>query len=76
MPSTFGRRPQLTNPFLDIMISQSQKSLMGKIVDNIKQEVEQDRELKQNLDKFREERRILEESEALTKARSKIHTYY
>lgn len=51
--------------------SQPQKNagFFGKLVDNIRQEISKNKEMKENLKKFREEAEKLEHSEALRKAR-------
>lgn len=45
-----------------------------KLIDNIKQEVSKNKEMKENLKKFREEAEKLEQSDALKKARAKYMT--
>lgn len=42
------------------------------MLDNIKQEFEKNKEMKENLKKFREEAQKLEDSDALKKARKKF----
>lgn len=44
-------------------------SLWGRFMDNVKQEMAKNKEMKESLKKFREEREKLEQSEALRKAR-------
>lgn len=44
------------------------------MIDNIKQEMDKNKEMKENLKKFREEAQKLEESEALKAARQKFNT--
>ncbi|CAG7837639.1 unnamed protein product [Allacma fusca] len=44
----------------------------GKILDNLKQELSKDKEMKDNIAKFREERKKLEQSDALKQARRKF----
>ncbi|XP_054160516.1 mitochondrial import inner membrane translocase subunit TIM44-like [Oppia nitens] len=50
------------------------KSFLGKLVENIKQEISKNKEMKESLKKFREETQKLEESDALKKARHKYQT--
>lgn len=44
---------------------------MGEFLDNLKQELNKNKEMKDNIKKFREEAKKLEESEALQQARRK-----
>lgn len=46
----------------------------SKVFDNIKQEMEKNKEMKENLKKFRQEAQKLEESDALKAARQKFNT--
>lgn len=46
------------------------------MLENIKQEFEKNKEMKENLKKFREEAQKLEESDALKKARKKFVSDY
>uniref|UniRef100_A0A2M3Z9Y3 Mitochondrial import inner membrane translocase subunit TIM44 n=1 Tax=Anopheles braziliensis TaxID=58242 RepID=A0A2M3Z9Y3_9DIPT len=46
----------------------------SQVIDNIKQEMEKNKEMKENLKKFREEAQRLEQSEALQAARKKFNT--
>lgn len=48
------------------------KGFMGELLDNIKQELNKNKEMKDNIKKFREEAQKLEESEALKQARRKF----
>ncbi|CAG2162014.1 unnamed protein product [Oppiella nova] len=50
------------------------KGFFGKLIDNIKQEMSKNKEMKESLKKFREEAQKLEESEALQKARHKYQS--
>ncbi|KAI1301460.1 Mitochondrial import inner membrane translocase subunit TIM44 [Halotydeus destructor] len=50
------------------------KGIIGGFIDNIKSEMKKNKELKENLAKFREEAQKLEESDALKKAREKFQT--
>ena len=48
------------------------KGFIGTFVDNIKEGMNKDKQMKENLKKFREEKDKLEQSEALLKAREKF----
>uniref|UniRef100_A0A8C5I5B6 Tim44-like domain-containing protein n=1 Tax=Gouania willdenowi TaxID=441366 RepID=A0A8C5I5B6_GOUWI len=50
------------------------KGFFGEFFDNIKQELNKNKEMKENIKKFREEAKKLEESEALKQARRKYKT--
>lgn len=54
---------------------QKQPGFFGKLVDNIKQEIAKNKEMKENLKKFREEAHKLEHSDALKKARYFCNIY-
>ena len=45
------------------------QGFIGKLIDNIKQEYEKNKEMKESLEKFKQEAEKLEQSEALKKAR-------
>lgn len=47
------------------------KGFLGEFLDNLKQELHKNNEMKENIKKFREEAKKLEESEALQQARRK-----
>lgn len=47
------------------------KGFLGELLDNIKQELSKNKEMKENIKKFREEAKKLEESDALKQARRK-----
>lgn len=49
----------------------SQKSFFGRVIENIRSEFSQSKEIKENLAKFRQETKKLEETEALQQAREK-----
>ncbi len=54
------------------------KGFLGEFVDNLKQELNKNKEMKENIKKFREEAKKLEESDALKQARRKyvrFHVY-
>ncbi|XP_062380237.1 mitochondrial import inner membrane translocase subunit TIM44-like [Sardina pilchardus] len=50
------------------------KGFLGEFVDSIKQELNKNNEMKENIKKFREEAKRLEESDALQQARKKFKT--
>ncbi|XP_062868738.1 mitochondrial import inner membrane translocase subunit TIM44 [Trichomycterus rosablanca] len=50
------------------------KGFLGEFLDNLKQELSKNNEMKDNIKKFREEAKKLEESEALQQARRKYKT--
>ncbi|XP_048831805.1 mitochondrial import inner membrane translocase subunit TIM44 [Brienomyrus brachyistius] len=50
------------------------KGFLGEFLDNIKQELGKNKEMKENIRKFREEAKRLEESDALKQARRKYKT--
>ena len=47
------------------------KGFLGEFVDNLRQEFSKNQEMKENIKKFREEAKRLEESDALQQARRK-----
>lgn len=47
------------------------KGFLGGFLDNLKQELNKNKEMKENIKKFREEAKKLEESDALQQARRK-----
>ncbi|KAI1882842.1 hypothetical protein AGOR_G00239070 [Albula goreensis] len=49
----------------------ARKGFLGEFVDNLKQELNKNKEMKENIKKFREEAKKLEDSEALRQARRK-----
>lgn len=56
------------------------KGFLGELLENIKQELSKNKEMKDNIKKFREEAKKLEESDALKQARRKyvsvwLHTH-
>lgn len=52
------------------------KGFLGGFLDNLKQELNKNKEMKENLRKFREEAKKLEESDALKQARRKYVSNY
>ncbi|XP_072166668.1 mitochondrial import inner membrane translocase subunit TIM44-like [Diadema setosum] len=71
-----------TNQQLDVRLSQTRcysqqpqrKGFLSGFIDNIKQEMAKNKEMKENIKKFREEAEKLEQSEALQEARKKYET--
>jgi len=57
------------------LASQNQKGFLGGIIDNLKDEFNKNKELKESVKKFREEAKKLEESDALKEARNKYKTF-
>lgn len=49
----------------------SKKGFLGEFLDTLKQELNKNKEMKENIKKFREEAKKLEESDALKQARRK-----
>eukprot|EP00079_Xenopus_tropicalis_P020544 XP_012811621.1 PREDICTED: mitochondrial import inner membrane translocase subunit TIM44 isoform X1 [Xenopus tropicalis] len=54
--------------------SSGRRGFLGGLLDNIKQELSKNKEMKENIKKFREEAKKLEESDALQQARRKFKT--
>lgn len=54
--------------------NQRAPGFLSKFVDNIKQEIQKNKEMKESLKKFREEAEKLEQSDALKSARKKFQT--
>lgn len=53
------------------------KGFLGEFVDNLRQEFSKNQEMKENIKKFREEAKRLEESDALQQARKKyVRTFF
>uniref|UniRef100_A0A3B4A2Y3 Tim44-like domain-containing protein n=1 Tax=Periophthalmus magnuspinnatus TaxID=409849 RepID=A0A3B4A2Y3_9GOBI len=62
----------LTSLFLlQVRYSSGRKGFLGEFVDNLRQEFSKNQEMKENIKKFREEAKRLEESDALQQARKK-----
>lgn len=76
----FRTGPILVNPRLQNVSLQCAKcysrrpGFFSQVLDNIKQDMDKNKEMKENLKKFREEAQKLEESEALKAARQKFNT--
>lgn len=58
-------------PSVQVRYSSGRKGFLGELVDNIRQEFSKNQEMKENIKKFREEAKRLEESDALQQARRK-----
>lgn len=56
--------------------SGGRKGFLGEFLDNIKQELSKNKEMKESIKKFREEAQKLEESDALKQARRKYVSSY
>ncbi|XP_065201735.1 mitochondrial import inner membrane translocase subunit TIM44 [Planococcus citri] len=72
LSQTWNRRIDQCNAYSSQ--PQKQSGFIGKFFDNIKQEFAKNKEMKENLKKFREEAHKLEHSDALKKARQKYET--
>ena len=55
--------------------SPGRKGFLSDFIDNIKQDLNKSKEMKENVKKFREEARKLEESDALQQARRKFVSF-
>ncbi|KAK7115763.1 mitochondrial import inner membrane translocase subunit TIM44-like [Littorina saxatilis] len=80
-PSCGHSRYLLNSGQLDFRIAQQQircmsggRNFFQQVVDNIKQEFTKNKEMKENLKKFKQETQKLEESDALKKARQKFES--
>lgn len=56
---------------MQVRYSSGRKGFLGEFVDNLRQEFSKNQEMKENIKKFREEAKRLEESDALQQARRK-----
>lgn len=56
---------------LKVRYASGRKGFLGEFVDNLRQEFSKNQEMKDNIKKFREEAKKLEESDALQQARRK-----
>lgn len=54
-----------------VRYASGRKGFLGEFVDNLRQELNKNQEMKDNIKKFREEAKRLEESDALQQARKK-----
>ncbi|XP_068196899.1 mitochondrial import inner membrane translocase subunit TIM44-like [Antennarius striatus] len=59
------------NAALQVRYASERKGFLGEFVDNLRQEFSKNQEMKENIKKFREEAKRLEESDALQQARRK-----
>ncbi|XP_077580424.1 mitochondrial import inner membrane translocase subunit TIM44-like [Stigmatopora nigra] len=59
---------------LQVRYASGRKGFLGEFVDNLRQEFGKNQEMKDNIKKFREEAKRLEESDALQQARKKYKT--
>uniref|UniRef100_UPI00358EA310 mitochondrial import inner membrane translocase subunit TIM44 isoform X1 n=2 Tax=Myxine glutinosa TaxID=7769 RepID=UPI00358EA310 len=76
LPQLNWRSPRVnTAPMLYLQLRQytsGRKGFLSDFIDNIKQDLNKSKEMKENVKKFRDEARKLEESEALQQARRKF----
>ncbi|KAF3829506.1 hypothetical protein GH733_003770 [Mirounga leonina] len=68
------RRPSRELPVSRSYSSGNRKGFLSGLLDNIKQELAKNKEMKESIKKFRDEARKLEESDALQEARRKYKT--
>ncbi|XP_054625367.1 mitochondrial import inner membrane translocase subunit TIM44-like [Dunckerocampus dactyliophorus] len=66
-----AERLQRSAAALQVRYASGSKGFLGEFVDSIRQELSENREMKENIKKFREEAKRLEESNALQQARRK-----
>ncbi|GAB6032437.1 hypothetical protein CHUAL_011075 [Chamberlinius hualienensis] len=75
LPSSSVNKYAHTNNLYQVPVclysSQRRTSFLGQFIENIKQEMAKDKEMKESLTKFREEAEKIEKSDALKKAREK-----
>ncbi|XP_061654012.1 mitochondrial import inner membrane translocase subunit TIM44-like isoform X1 [Phyllopteryx taeniolatus] len=64
-------RSQAAAAALQVRYASGRKGFLGEFVDNLRQEFGKNQEMKENIKKFREEAKRLEESDALEQARRK-----
>lgn len=80
----FGENCDFTAFILHVFLPQARfmssgggrKGFLGEFVDNLKQELSKNKEMKESIKKFRDEAKKLEESEALKQARRKYVRFY
>ncbi|MEQ2260574.1 Mitochondrial import inner membrane translocase subunit TIM44 [Xenotaenia resolanae] len=65
------RLPRSPAAAVQVRYSSGRKGFLGEFVDNLRQEFSKNQEMKENIKKFREEAKKLEESDALQQARRK-----
>lgn len=71
-PSTFATHTLIIPTRCLSSAPQNKGGFFGQVFENIKQEMEKNKEMKESLKKFREEAQKLEDSDALKKARKKF----
>lgn len=54
-----------------VRYASGRKGFLGEFIDNLRQELSKNQEMKENIKKFRDEAKRLEESDALQQARKK-----
>ncbi|MEE6487173.1 hypothetical protein FKM82_014821 [Ascaphus truei] len=67
-------RPALESQQLRFYASEGRRGFLSGLLDNIKQELSKNKEMTENIKKFREEAKKLDESDALQQARRKYKT--
>ncbi|XP_076009662.1 mitochondrial import inner membrane translocase subunit TIM44 [Genypterus blacodes] len=76
-PKTYRICGSLTNTQVRYLSGEKgagKKGFLGEFLDNLKQELNKNKEMKENIKKFRDEAKKLEESDALQQARRKYKT--
>lgn len=56
---------------MQVRYASGRKGFLGEFMDNLRQELSKNQEMKENIKKFRDEAKRLEESDALQQARKK-----
>ncbi|XP_014324810.1 mitochondrial import inner membrane translocase subunit TIM44 [Xiphophorus maculatus] len=74
LPSRSSQPPLLQVRYMSGEKGGGRKGFLGEFLDNLKQELNKNKEMKENIKKFREEAKKLEESDALKQARRKYKT--
>ncbi|XP_014899286.1 mitochondrial import inner membrane translocase subunit TIM44 isoform X1 [Poecilia latipinna] len=74
LPSRSSQPPLLQVRYMSGDKGRGRKGFLGEFLDNLKQELNKNKEMKENIKKFREEAKKLEESDALKQARRKYKT--
>ncbi|XP_008406189.1 mitochondrial import inner membrane translocase subunit TIM44 [Poecilia reticulata] len=74
LPSRSSQPPLLQVRYMSGEKGRGRKGFLGEFLDNLKQELNKNKEMKENIKKFREEAKKLEESDALKQARRKYKT--
>ncbi|MEQ2250798.1 Mitochondrial import inner membrane translocase subunit TIM44 [Ilyodon furcidens] len=73
-PSRYPQPPLLRVRYMSGEKGGGRKGFLGEFLDNLKHELNKNKEMKENIKKFREEAKKLEESDALKQARRKYKT--